>query len=70
MLFFEEGLLFMRGFNQALPRCIVGDEVTRVLKEVHSGYYAEDRVGFMLLSRSGILVLLSHHGGWFYLFRS
>lgn len=31
-----DGLLSIRGFTQVTLRCVAGDEVTRVLKEVHS----------------------------------
>lgn len=33
--FFEEGLLLIIVFVRALLRCIAGDEVTKVFKEVH-----------------------------------
>lgn len=31
----EEGQLFKEGFNKASQRCLTGDEVIRVFKEVH-----------------------------------
>lgn len=33
----KDGLLFRRGFNQEPLRCIAGDGVARVFKEVHLG---------------------------------
>lgn len=30
----KEGFLFQKDFNQVLLRCLVGDKVTRTLKEV------------------------------------
>lgn len=37
--------LSKRGFNQAPLRCISGDEVTKVLKEVHSRDCDEHQLG-------------------------
>lgn len=31
----EDGLLFGRDFNLVALRCIVGDDVDKVLKEIH-----------------------------------
>lgn len=36
----EDGLPFRKGINQT-PRCVVGDGVASVLKEVHSGDFGE-----------------------------
>lgn len=33
--FVKDGILFRRWLNQALLKCIGGDEVARVIKEVH-----------------------------------
>lgn len=35
--FIEDGLLFRKGINQASLRCITGDEIANILREVHSG---------------------------------
>lgn len=47
----EEGQLFQRGFNYALPRCLAGDEMTRASKEVHAEVYDEHQVGFRLFKQ-------------------
>lgn len=39
--FVEEGILFIRGVNQVLLRCIAGGEVTNVLQEVYAGECGE-----------------------------
>lgn len=44
-------VLFRRGFNQAPPTCIVCDEVTRVLKEVHSKDCGKQQEGSRLLKQ-------------------
>lgn len=50
--FVEDGLLFRRGLNQAPLRCSDGDEVTTVLKEVHSGDCGEHQRGSRLFKKS------------------
>lgn len=35
--FIKEAFLFRRGLDQASFRCIAGDEVVKVLEEVHTG---------------------------------
>lgn len=52
-----DGLLSIRGFTQVTLRCVAGDEVTRVLKEVHSRDF-EHKGDSMLFNRSFILVVI------------
>lgn len=47
----EDGLLFIRGFNQATLRCITGDEVARVQKEVQPGDWGEHQGGSKLFNK-------------------
>lgn len=49
--FVEGGLLFRKGLNQVPLRCIAGDEVTTVLKEVHSGDCGEHQGGSKLFKK-------------------
>lgn len=42
-IFVEDGILFRKGFNQALLKCIVADEIGNVLREVHSEDYGEHK---------------------------
>lgn len=44
----EDGLLLRKGFNQVHLRCIEGDEVARVLKEVCLGDCGEHQEGSRL----------------------
>lgn len=39
--FVEEDSLFKRSFNQALLRCIMGDEVAKVFKKINAGDFGE-----------------------------
>lgn len=47
----ENDLLFRKDSNQAPLRCISGDEVASVLKEVHSGDCDEHQGGSRLLKK-------------------
>lgn len=38
----------MQRFNQAPLKCLAGDEVTRVLKEIYAGVCGEHQVGFRI----------------------
>lgn len=51
------GVLFRRGFDQAPFRCISGDEVARVLKEVYVRDYGEHQWGSRLFDRLFILAI-------------
>lgn len=57
--FVVEGLLFMRGFNQAPLRYIAGNDVTRVLKEVYFEDYGEHLQAPSSLNRLFILVTIT-----------
>lgn len=58
-LFIEDGLLFRMRFNQAPLRCIAGNEVTKVLKEIHSrdcDKYQGDR-GYLRKSYTSVILV-------------
>lgn len=51
--FAEEGQPFRRSFNQAPLRCLAGDKITKLLKEVHGGLWR-------ILNKWSILVTIGH----------
>lgn len=53
--FIEEDLLFRRGFNQAPFRCIVVDEVAKVLRDFHAGDCGEHQGNYRLFKQIGHL---------------
>lgn len=57
-----EGLLFLKGFNQASLRCLTSGEMTKVLKEVYLGVCGKNQWGSKLLIKF-TWVLLAYHGG-------
>lgn len=67
----EGGHLLRKGFNQPPLRCIAGDELTKVLREVHVGDYWERQdgsrlykqiihLGFYWLTKEADVTFLSH----------
>lgn len=48
--FVDKGVLLGTGFNQAPLRCIVGEEITTVLREIHSGE-CDEHQGYSRLAK-------------------